>query len=210
MNERAPIPASSLKARAPKDERERLGQRDGPVTAVIRQAPRPGMESELESWMEGIGTAASRFPGFLGRKVIPPVGPVSRDYVVILWFETLTNLESWVISGERASWIERGEPLVDGGFHFQNVGGLASLFLSAEERFAAGPKAPARWKMAVILVVLLYPLVLGLRYLYDALFIGAPVPVKVLLGVLTSVAIVTFVALPWSVKLLQGWLYRGR
>lgn len=188
---------------------EALRHGDGPVTAVIRQGPRPGMERELEVWMEGIGTAASRFPGFLGRKVIHPRPGSGGDYVVILWFERLEHLENWVISGERASWIERGEALVEGGFHFENVSGLESLFLSTTQRKAAGGVAPPRWKMAVVLVVLLYPLVLALRYLYDGMFPGWSDPARVLLGVVSSVAIVTFVALPLSVRILRPWL-QGR
>lgn len=189
---------------------DRLGQGDGPVTAVIRQAPRAGRERELAEWIDAIGLAASRFPGFIGRKVIEPVSPTSPDYVIILWFDRLANLEAWVISSERAEWIARGEPLVEGGFHFQNVSGLGSLFLSASQRKAAGPAAPARWKMAVVLIVLLFPLVYALRLLYDALLPGASVPVRVLLGVVTSVAIVTFVALPLAVRALSAWLYPRR
>ena len=188
-------------------ETELLGHSDGPVTAVIRQAPRAGREHELREWIDGIGTAASHFPGFLGRKVIEPIGVRSPDYVVILWFERLAQLEAWVISSERAEWVARGEPLVDGGFHFQNVSGLGSLFLSESQRRAVGAAAPPRWKMAIVLVVLLFPLVYALRLIYDAIVPEAPVPVKVLLGVVTSVAIVTFVALPLSVWALKKWLY---
>jgi antibiotic biosynthesis monooxygenase (ABM) superfamily enzyme len=191
------------------DAGEHLDHGDGPVTAVIRQAPRAGMEHELEAWMEGIGRAASRFDGFLGRKVIHPARPGRGDYVVILWFDTLADLESWVISPERTSWVARGLPLIDGDFTFQNVGGLGSLFMPARERREMGAAAPPRWKMALVLVVLLYPLVLALRFLYDELLGGATDAVRVAAGVVTSVALVTFVLLPATCRLLRGWLHRG-
>ena len=89
-------------------------ERDGPaVTASITRRVRPGREPAFEAWLAGITEAASRFPGFLGTRVVRPIQG-NREYRVVVRFAAERDLRRWEDSDERRAWYARSEALLEG------------------------------------------------------------------------------------------------
>ena len=82
------------------------------VVSVIRHHVRPGSETAYEAWTKAIVPIAQTFPGHRGVAVIrPPHG--SRNYTVVLHFDTLEHLRSWLESERRQQLLDEIAPFVE-------------------------------------------------------------------------------------------------
>ena len=86
-------------------------EQDGPVTVVIRHRVKPGREAEFEGWLRGITRAAIGFPGYLGNHISRPTDARRPEYLVLLKFDSLPNLEAWENSDVRRECLEKAQPL---------------------------------------------------------------------------------------------------
>jgi NhaA family Na+:H+ antiporter len=90
-----------------------VDERDDPrVTLRYTLRVRPGREQEFEEFLEGIGDAASFFPGHLDTRVIRPRRG-NRQYSVVVRFDRESNLRRWAESEERRIWYARGQELAE-------------------------------------------------------------------------------------------------
>ncbi len=95
------------------EETPELVEQNGSTVAVsITRRVRQGREPEFEAWLQGITTAASRYPGFLGVQVIRPVAG-SREYRAVVRFDSERNFRHWDESEERQAWYTISEELTE-------------------------------------------------------------------------------------------------
>jgi NhaA family Na+:H+ antiporter len=80
------------------------------VTLRITRRIRPGREQEFEAWLQGITNEVSRFPGYLGQRIFRPARG-SREYRVVVRFDSEHNMQRWWDSDERKAWYARSEEL---------------------------------------------------------------------------------------------------
>ncbi|MFI6250586.1 antibiotic biosynthesis monooxygenase [Streptomyces sp. NPDC051016] len=83
------------------------------ATAIIGQKVLPGREREFESWQEGLNTAASYYPGFLGAEISPPTA-LQTDWVIVYRFDSVAHLQAWINSGTRQTFLDAGREYFDG------------------------------------------------------------------------------------------------
>src|SRR5689334_21674937 len=98
-----------------------------PVTVVVTRRVKPGNQAEYESWIKGVTTVVSRWPGFLGINVFRP----SRDgdpYTFVYKFDRGEHLDAWLASDERKDWVQRAEALCEGETVAHHVSGLETWF----------------------------------------------------------------------------------
>ena len=72
---------------------------------------------------------------------------------------------------------------------------------------SAASNSPARYKMALLTILALYPPLLVLSTLLQYLLHGWPRALLMLLTVLLLVPAMTYYIMPWMTRLFRSWLY---
>ena len=179
--------------------------RTAPVSAVISTRVKPGMEAEYRKWEQKIAAAQSKAAGLQGYRFEPAVPGVQEDFVAILRFDNEANLQAWLQSPQRRELIEEAAPLTE-EFHTRMAqSGFEQWFRDATPQ---GAPPPAAWKMNMIVLLTLYPVV----FLWG-LLVGTPIlkglhldfPVALFIGNAFSVILTSYLV-PWTANRLGWWL----
>jgi uncharacterized protein len=180
------------------------GIKPAPVSAVISTRVKPGKEVEYHAWERKIAAAQSKAPGLQGYRFEPPVPGLQEDYVAILRFDSQVNMEAWLNSPVRKKLVEEAAPLID-EFHARIA---SSGFEQWFRDVSPGNQPPAVWKMNMIVLLMLYPIVflwgmfIGTPLLDRAL--GLPFAISLFLGNIVSVALTGFLV-PWCANRFAWW-----
>lgn len=177
---------------------------DEPVTVTVARRVAPGREREFEDWYDGIIGAAAKFSGFLGAGVLRPTG-VGQDWHVVYRFADDGARARWESSPERAEWLRRADDFVE-ETGVRRVSGLETWF-AMPGRTAP---APPRWKMALVTLLAIVPLVLLMNLTVQPMLAGWPMVARTLVfaGVLTS--LMTYVVMPRMTRVFRRFLYGRR
>jgi hypothetical protein len=181
------------------------GIKPAPVSAVISTRVLPGKELEYRAWERKIAAAQSKAPGLQGYRFEPPVPGVQEDFVAILRFDSEANMQAWLDSAERKKLIEEAAPLTE-EFHTR----MARTGFEQWFRDDSGmPSSAAVWKMDMIVLLLLYPIVflwgviVGTPVLANKL--NMPFPIALFVGNIFSVGMTGFMV-PWVANRMGWWL----
>jgi len=172
-----------------------------PVTVTVARRVAVGREREFEQWYDGIIGAACRFPGFLGSGVLRP-HQTGQDWHVVYRFADPESLERWESSPERAEWLRRADDMVE-ETGVARVSGLETWF-SLPGRTAP---APPRWKMALVTLAAIVPLVLLMNLTVLPLLSGWPLVARTLVFSGTLTGLMTWVVMPRMTRLFRRFLY---
>jgi len=178
-----------------------LSQKAEPVTVTVARRVAVGREREFEQWYDGIIGAACRFPGFLGSGVLRP-HTTGQDWHVVYRFADPESLQRWESSPERAEWLRRADDMVE-ETGVARVSGLETWF-ALPGRTAP---APARWKMALVTLVAIVPLVLLMNLTVLPLLSGWPLVARTLVFSGTLTGLMTWVVMPRMTRLFRRFLY---
>src|SRR5271155_500066 len=180
--------------------------RTAPVSAVISTRVKPGMEAEYLKWEQRVAAAQSKAPGLQGYRFEPSVPGVQEDFVAILRFDSEANLRAWLESPERRQLLDEAAPLT-AEFHTRMAqSGFEQWFRDVTPQ---GAPPPAAWKMNMIVLLTLYPVV----FLWG-LLIGTPIltktlhldfPLALFIGNAFSVVLTSYLV-PWTADRLNWWL----
>lgn len=173
-----------------------------PVNLIVRRRIRPGREAEFEALLAEAIARLSRLPGHRGTGVIRPT-PGEREYTLLARFDTVTSAANWELSPERAEWLSRVEPLIDGQVSFEKQPGLEFWFTPP-----ASPtlRQPPRWKMALLTLAALYPVSLTSGLLLGPVLGHWPLPLRALAQALLIVPLMTYLVMPLATRLAAAWL----
>jgi uncharacterized protein len=178
-----------------------LSQTAEPVTVTVARRVHVGREREFEQWYDGIIGAACRFSGFLGSGVLRP-HTTGQDWHVVYRFADPESLERWENSPERAEWLRRADDMVE-ETGVARVSGLETWF-SLPGRTAP---APPRWKMALVTLAAIVPLVLLMNLTVLPLLSGWPLVARTLVFSGTLTGLMTWVVMPRMTRLFRRFLY---
>ena len=167
---------------------------------------RPDSTEAFEEWLTGILAATARAEGHLGANVARPAPGGNQDYVVIFRFDSAENLAAWQQSPERQDWIERVQPFTV-GVDIQQVTGLEYWFTLPE---GAARRPPPAWKMAIVTVVGLFPLVHWLAPWIQQRLPEMPAAAATVITLGTLVVLMTWAVMPALIRLASRWLFAGR
>ena len=187
-------------AQAPADARPAA---DDPVTVLYSRRVKPGREADFEAWARGIVAAARQFPGHLGASVLD--APGSREYHILFTFADRRSLRAWLDSDERRRWLVRVGELLEADRGLQQLTGLETWFkLPGSNVPTMTP--PPRWKMWLVSLVAVYPLVLAFQVLVVPRMARLPLPLRALVFPLVLLTLMTFVVMPMVTWALRRWL----
>jgi uncharacterized protein len=174
------------------------------VALIITHTIKTGEEKRYEAWLTDILSAVSRCPGYLGREIFRPTQG-TRTYTSIVRFDANSNLNAWVESETRNSFVSRVSDLLEKGDVHEIRTGIDFWFTPE------GVKPPKPWKQFLLTLSAVYPLSLIIPRLFSPLYSVAPLVeqpyIRGLLIAATLTALLTFVIMPRYTRLVKKWLY---
>jgi antibiotic biosynthesis monooxygenase (ABM) superfamily enzyme len=176
------------------------------VTAVITHRVRPGREPGYDEWIKGIATDARSFEGYLGAHFIRPELGVSPDHVIVVQFDTCPNLEAWMQSEVRKSWVERVKPLIREPESIKMLSGLEPWF---QLPGPSPPSAPKRYKQAILVWIGVVCISLLVSPHVNALLSSWPMVLRLLINMGITVLLLTYWVMPFLTRLFKNWLFRA-
>ena len=183
-----------------------LPETAGPVTIVARRRVRAGCEAEYEAWLTRLQSDARALPGYLGAQVQRP-RPGERDYVSVFRFDSSENLEAFETSDLRRRAMAEVAPLSEADAVWDRTTGFEVWFDPPAGTVVA---RPVRWRMASVLVVVIFALVLPIGTVVGWLVPGWPYPLRLFATVAIEVALLTYVIMPPLTRAMACWIYPGR
>ncbi len=133
----------------------------GPATIVLAREVMPGHEQAFEAILRQLAAEARAFPGHQGLTVLRPQPAGQATYTIVAHFATGQDMEAWLSSDIRARLVAEAD--------VHSAGGLRTRYLSGLEGWLVPPGSPlvlppARWKIVVISVAGIVPLLEAVSY----------------------------------------------
>jgi antibiotic biosynthesis monooxygenase (ABM) superfamily enzyme len=174
-----------------------------PVTVVVRRTVRAGHEKDYEAWLARLLKDAASLPGFLGTNVIrPPTG--SREYTSVFRFDTVENLRHFEESDLRRRALAEVVDFVEGDAMWEKLSGLELWFSPPPGTVAP---VPSRFRMALVMIVVVYGLVFSIGKLVGLVLADAPLPLRLLVTITIEVFFMTYVLMPRLTRALARFIY---
>jgi antibiotic biosynthesis monooxygenase (ABM) superfamily enzyme len=147
-----------------------------------------------------------KHPGHLGAIILKPQLE-EGEYRIIFKFDCRENLEQWERSQERDKWRQIAEQVSEPRtMQLQN--GLDAWFELPEEG-EGPPSHPPKYKMALVVWLSIFTLVVTLSHLFEPLLNLLPFEPRILLLTGVVVFLMTYVVMPNLTKLLHPWLFKS-
>jgi antibiotic biosynthesis monooxygenase (ABM) superfamily enzyme len=140
------------------------------VTVIARRHVKPGHEAEYEAWLKELTAAAHDLSGYLGAEFHRP-GKTGDPWISVFRFATLADLDAFERSELRSRLIAKVIPHVEGDAVWQRMTGLEFWFEPPAGTVVAQP-SPHR--MALLLIMVVFVLVLGLNLVLGPLIADWP------------------------------------
>jgi antibiotic biosynthesis monooxygenase (ABM) superfamily enzyme len=177
---------------------------DQSVSAVISMRINPGQEAAYQAWGQRIAAAQSRYPGFQGFKINPPIPGVQDDWVIILQFDNEPDLNGWMNSPERQRFLAEAQDFT-AETHSRTVqSGFSQWF-----RVDGGPALAPVWKQNMLVLMALYPVVFLFGFFVQTPLLmrtlGWPFWLSLFAGNLTGIVVLNWLV-PWVSKQFKWWL----
>ncbi|MCY1542687.1 hypothetical protein D9M68_784480 [compost metagenome] len=145
--------------------------------------------------------ACAQFPGYLFSMVVPPRRE-GEEFHIVQKFASRAELEAWKASEEAADWHARLRDVSDHEPEYRILND--NLWFSAKAPPVAAP--PARWRMAVVTWIGIFPTA--------CLFIGLLLPVLMDVPFIPRIAVLTmlivaamyYVVMPRLLRWMAWWL----
>ncbi|MDZ7629889.1 MAG: antibiotic biosynthesis monooxygenase [Gemmatimonadaceae bacterium] len=175
-----------------------------PVTVVVTRRVKPGREAEYEAWLGQLLRDAAALSGYLGATIHRPGSAGPRDYTSVFRFDSIANLRAFEASDLRRRALARVSEYVEADAAWRTLSGLEFWF--ATPAGTVVPQ-PSRARMAVIMVVVVYGLVLSIGQVVGLTLTGVPAPLRLLVTIIIEVALMTWIIMPRITRWLSRWIY---
>jgi antibiotic biosynthesis monooxygenase (ABM) superfamily enzyme len=180
----------------------------GGVTVVIRRRVRPGHEAAYETALANLQADGARFEGYLGATTQRPAAPAAEPvYTSVIRFASVEQLRDFERSARRAAFIAEVAPHVQADAAWQEVSGLEFWFSPPPGTVVP---QPVRWRMALVMVVVVYGLVLTIGSAVAWALQSWPGWLRLLITIGIEVAFMTWWLMPRLTRWLAPWIFPRR
>lgn len=177
------------------------------ASAVFVQHVPAAAKDKFLQWQRGIARVAESFAGYAGTDVYPPGDKCREQWVVVQHFDDDESLQQWLRSPVRLRWIQEIQAEMGECHTTQLSGGFASWFVDRVQNEAP----PAGWKMALAVLLGLYPTVMLLTLYFPGPFTNTwNIALAMLLSNALSVSVLQWAIMPVLNKILGPWLQADR
>lgn len=175
------------------------------VGLVISELVRADRIVEYEEWSAGICEAAKSAPGFRARQVIEPRDSTHLEYLIVLKFDTLPNLDLWHESDDCRDWLAKSAAFIERRSHHDPGVGV-EMWYTRPDPVAISPPF---WKQVVIGVIAVYPSIILLRWLTTPILAPLKLPpdLNLLISVFLLSCLLTWPLMPMLTRFFNRWLY---
>ncbi|MGY2066313.1 antibiotic biosynthesis monooxygenase [Blastococcus sp. SYSU DS0619] len=183
---------------------------DLPVTVSFTRRADPAHAREMTAWIRAGLSMAESFPGFLGAGWVRSRRDAD-EWHMLARFADQPTLTAWEASPERQWWLRSAQGLAE-VTRTERRTGIEGWFDSpVAEVVHPEPSvaAPPRWKQAVTIWLVFFPVNLLATLTLGAALADAHVVLRVLVITLALTPVMTYLLLPWITARLQWWL-QGR
>ncbi len=181
---------------------------EAPVTVVITRRVRPGREADYEAWLRRLQADAHAVPGYLGATTQRPAPGAAPGYVSVIRFDSVEHLLAFERSELRRRYDTEAAAFVEGDAAWQRLTGLEFWFTPPAGTVVP---QPSRARMAVVMVVVVFGLVLSIGTLVNqaaaALPFAVPYPLRLLVTIVIEVVLMTYWLMPRLTRHLARWIY---
>lgn len=183
-----------------------------PVTVVVSRRVRRGREAAYEAWLERLIEGARAMPGFLGARVQRPAPAETASgepptYTSVFRFDDVEHLRAFERSELRRRALAEVAELVEADAVWSRLTGLELWFTPPPGTVVP---QPSRFRMALVMIVVVYGLVLSIGQLVGLVLAAAPQPVRLLVTIVIEVFLMTYVLMPRLTRWLARWIYPGK
>jgi uncharacterized protein len=174
-----------------------------PVSTEVRRMVPVDKAPQFERLLHDVIDAARGFAGHLGVDVLRPDG--GGCYEILFRFSGHAQQQAWMDSEQRHLLVARIDELLGAGTEAETrtVDGWEGWFVSPGY---APPTPPKRWKMAVLTLGALYPIVLVLSIVLRPVSHGWPLPAGLLLSLGLTIPVMTWLVMPVLTTAAGSWL----
>lgn len=175
-----------------------------PVTVVVTRRVRRGHEAAYEQALHALQADAVGWPGYLGTTTQRPAPGAPPEYTSVFRFASVAALRAFEASPRRAAFLAEVAPHAEADPAWRELTGLEFWF---------GPPAgavvpqPVRWRMALVMVVVVYGLVLSIGSLVALALQGWPSWLRLLVTIVIEVALMTWWLMPRLTRWLAPWIF---
>lgn len=178
-----------------------------PVTVVVRRRVKAGREAAYETWLARLIDGARDLPGYLGTTIHRPAAGGPPQYTSVFRFDSLANLERFEASELRHRALAEVGDLVEADAVWEKLTGLEFWFTAPPGTVVP---QPSRSRMALVMILVVYGLVLSIGQLVARVLGLAPMPVRLLVTITIEVLLMTYWIMPRLTRWLAPWIYPRR
>ncbi|MBR7744759.1 antibiotic biosynthesis monooxygenase [Phycicoccus sp. BSK3Z-2] len=183
----------------------------GPVTVSVTRHVPGGREAAMTSWIQTGTSLAGQFPGFLGAGWVRP-DPGDGTWQMLYRFADADALDRWESSDERAWWRDAAVGLGVVESRVERRTGIEGWFDAPTsvdvEDLRPAPAAPPRWKQAVTIFLVFFPLSVVVNAGIPLVGLDrVPLVLRVLATILVMTPVMTYAALPWITRRMEWFLH---
>jgi uncharacterized protein len=154
---------------------------------------------------------ARHLRGYRGVSTQRPAAGGPRDYVSVLRFDSLDDLQAFEHSDLRRRHLAQLGDWVEGDAAWQRLTGLEFWFQAPPGTVVPQPSRP---RMALVMVVTVFTLVLliggAVNALFDQLPLYTPPALRLLVTISLEVVVMTWWLMPLITRRLARWIYPAR
>ncbi|SIS75248.1 antibiotic biosynthesis monooxygenase [Insolitispirillum peregrinum] len=170
------------------------------VSRIVHRHAKPGCAATYETLVRGMLEASSHFPGYLSAAIIPPHSE-DQPFQIIQRFATQADLDRWRSSPESADWHQRLAPVVASEADYRTLSGLEVWFPAK-----ITSTGPARWRLAVVTWMGIFPTVAFCLWYIAPLLAALPFLLKVAILTILVVLAMTYGIMPRLSRWMGWWL----
>jgi len=179
-------------------------RRSGPATLVLCRAVLPGHQQAFEEILHRLAAEARAFAGHQDLTVLRPQPGGPLTYTIVARSATGPDLDAWLSSDARARLVTEADA--------HAAGVLATRHLSGLEGWLALPGAPvivapARWRIVVISLAGIVPLLEAVSYLLAPHLAGLPAWARPLISAAAVIPLMQYAVMPVLTRAARGFLY---
>lgn len=171
-------------------------------SVIVHRVP-PDCVERFLAWQRGITQAAATFPGYQATDSYPPADAKQHEWVIVLHFDNAEAQQRWLDSPLRAEWIGRRPQEIE-DFHLKTLPtGFGPWFAGLLDAPQGG--LPPGWKMALTVLLGLYPTVMLLNIFVAPFYGFLGLSLSMLIGNALSICILQWAVMPVLEAMLGRW-----
>lgn len=172
----------------------------GTVATAINTEIKPGMLGHYQEWQTRIQQLQVASPGFKGIYLSPERDNLNL-WTAVVRFDSPEAVEGWLANPQREQLLEESKQFVEA----RHIKRLTSSFPGWFPEDDEG-KTPPKWKTATLILISLMPMALLLRYVLAPHLTFLHSAVNAAVSTILTLCVVTYVVMPFFVKLFRWWL----